>query len=111
MAQPPLSEDLAREALAALEAAGGRKLRAAELLGIPESTFYNRLRAAAAMGLKKPAAHADPRHHPAATPPLAAGQRQDRRRRLRANQSAQLEALRRVERGLETALARQTGAR
>ena len=51
MAQQPLSDDMAREALAALKATGGNKVRAAAMLGIPESTFYHRLRAAASRGV------------------------------------------------------------
>jgi hypothetical protein len=48
---PPLKESLAREALAALESAGGNKSQAAAMLGIPESTFYNRVRVGVALGL------------------------------------------------------------
>lgn len=46
MATPPLSKELAKEALAALDKCHGNKVKAAELLGIPRNTLLNRLQAA-----------------------------------------------------------------
>jgi hypothetical protein len=47
MTQAPLSPDLAREAIEALEQCGGNKAAAARLLGISGSTYKDRLRTAA----------------------------------------------------------------
>lgn len=47
MANEPLSPELAREAIAALEQCGGNKAAAARLLGIPGATYKDRLRTAA----------------------------------------------------------------
>lgn len=51
MATPPLSDESALEAIEALRQAGGEKQAAADLLGIPRSTFVNRLQRAAERGL------------------------------------------------------------
>lgn len=51
MPTPPLSEDVLRAAVSALEAFGGNKSAAAESLGLPRATFRCRLAAARIAGL------------------------------------------------------------
>lgn len=51
MPTPPLSEDVLRAAVDALEACGGNKSAAAESLGLPRATFRCRLAAARIAGL------------------------------------------------------------
>lgn len=54
MATPPLSRELAEQAVAALDAAMGNQSNAAKALGVPRGTFQNRLKAAARYGLMGP---------------------------------------------------------
>jgi hypothetical protein len=54
MPTPPLSDDLAQEALDALEAFGGRAKAAAESMGINLHTFRNRVRVARERGFHLP---------------------------------------------------------
>lgn len=51
MPTPPLSRDLAQEAVAALDAHMGNKTNAAASLGLPRQTYESRLRVAARYGL------------------------------------------------------------
>jgi len=55
MPQPKLTDDLARQAVDALKAAGGNVSLAAEALGLPRGTLQNRLKGAALKGLLGPA--------------------------------------------------------
>lgn len=50
MAQAPVSDELMRQAVDALEAAGGNKTKAAESLGLHRATYKNRLKRAAMAG-------------------------------------------------------------
>lgn len=54
MPTPPLSRELAEQAVAALDAAMGNKTNAAKALGVPRQTFNSRLAAAARYGLLGP---------------------------------------------------------
>lgn len=54
MATPPVSRELAEQAVAALDVAMGNQTNAAEALGVARSTFQNRLKAAARYGLLGP---------------------------------------------------------